>query len=80
QQTSGFVLGADTRLGSTWRVGVAGGYTCTALDVTGRQSSGGVESGFGGAYAGANFGAVQVRLGGTYFGSTLNVRRSVTFA
>ncbi len=61
-------------------MGVAGGYTCTALDVTGRQSSGGVESGFGGAYAGANFGAVQVRLGGTYFGSTLNVRRSVTFA
>ena len=80
QQTSGFVLGADTRLGSTWRVGVAGGYTYTALDVMGRLSSGGVESGFGGAYAGANFGAMQVRLGGTYFGSTLTIRRSATFA
>ncbi len=79
QQTSGFVLRADTRFDSTWRVGVAGGYTYTTLDVTGRQSSGSVESGFGGAYAGASFGPVQLRLGGTYFGSNLDIRRSVTF-
>jgi len=80
QQTSGFVLGADTRLGADWRVGVTGGYTYTSLDVTGRQSSGSVESGFGGAYAGASYGALQLRVGGTYFGSNLNIRRSATFA
>ena len=45
RQISGFVLGADTRfdLGGVpggWRIGVAGGYTNTSLDITGRAASG----------------------------------------
>ncbi|GJD36630.1 autotransporter outer membrane beta-barrel domain-containing protein [Methylobacterium aerolatum] len=79
QQTSGFVLGVDTRLDNGWRVGVAGGYTYTALDVTPRQSTGTIETGFGGLYAGTNFDAVQLRLGGTYGGTSLSTRRAVIF-
>ena len=77
QQTSGFVLGADTRLGERWRVGVAGGYTFNTLDLTARQSTATVESGYGALYAGAGFGPVQVRLGGSYAGSSLTTNRAV---
>ncbi|TXN19597.1 autotransporter domain-containing protein [Methylobacterium sp. WL9] len=79
QQTSGFVLGADTRLDQNWRVGVAGGYTFTNLDITGRQSTGTVESGYGALYAGGSFGPVQLRLGGAYAGSSLATNRAVLF-
>jgi autotransporter-associated beta strand protein len=77
QQTSGFLLGADTRLGERWRVGVAGGYTFNTLDLTARQSTATVESGYGALYAGAGFGPVQVRLGGSYAGSSLATNRAV---
>ena len=78
-QTSGFVLGADTRLDGTWRVGVAGGYTYNAIDVNARASHGTVESGFGAAYAGASFGAAQLRFGGSYAGTNLATSRAVLF-
>ncbi|WP_283206670.1 autotransporter outer membrane beta-barrel domain-containing protein, partial [Methylobacterium gnaphalii] len=79
QQTSGFVLGADTRIDNNWRVGVAGGYTFTTLDVTARQSRGTAENGFGALYAGGSFGPVQMRLGGSYAGSSLTTSRTVVF-
>lgn len=80
QQGSGFVLGADVRLPGEWRLGVAGGYTFTALDVTGRASSGTVESGFGALYGGGSFDALQLRLGAAYGGSSLGTQRSIAFA
>ena len=78
-QTSGFVLGADTRLDGTWRVGVAGGYTFNALDLNARASHATVESGFGAVYAGANFGPAQLRFGGSYAGNSLATSRAVLF-
>ncbi|KMO37333.1 hypothetical protein VQ02_13625 [Methylobacterium variabile] len=82
RQISGFVLGADTRmdlggLPGGWRLGVAGGYTNTSLDVTGRASSGVIESGFGGLYAGTTVGPVALRFGGVAGGNSLSLRRSI---
>ncbi len=82
RQISGFVLGADTRLDlgglpGGWRLGVAGGYTNTSLDVTGRAASGVIESGFGGLYAGMTLGPVALRFGGVAGGSSLSLRRSI---
>ncbi|WP_407527868.1 autotransporter domain-containing protein [Methylobacterium oryzisoli] len=79
QQTSGFVLGAETRFDENWRIGVAGGYTFTTLDVTARHSSGTVESGYGALYAGGSLGPIQLRLGGAYAGSSLATSRAVLF-
>ncbi|KQP30535.1 hypothetical protein ASF49_13575 [Methylobacterium sp. Leaf104] len=80
RQTSGFVLGADVRLETGFRLGVAGGYTATSLDGTGRLSSGTIESGFGGLYGGFEQGPVALRLGAVYADQSSRLRRAVTFA
>ncbi|TXM64754.1 autotransporter outer membrane beta-barrel domain-containing protein [Methylobacterium sp. WL12] len=80
RQTSGFVLGADVRLESGFRVGVAGGYTSTSLDTAGRLQSGSIESGFGGVYGGYELGPVSLRLGAVYADNAARLRRTVLFA
>ena len=80
RQTSGFVLGADVRLESGFRVGVAGGYTATSLDTAGRLQSGSIESGFGGVYGGYELGPVSLRLGAVYADNAARLRRTVLFA
>ena len=80
RQTSGFVLGADVRLESGFRLGVAGGYTTTTLDTAGRLQSGQIESGFGGVYGGYEAGAFSLRLGATYADNSARLRRAVLFA
>ncbi|MCE4226973.1 hypothetical protein HCU64_24865 [Methylobacterium sp. C25] len=84
RQTSGFVLGADARVENNWRLGAAGGYSFTNFDVTGRQSSGTIESGYGALYAGGPLGGpqspLQLRLGATYGGNSLTTRRGIAFA
>ncbi|MBP1183755.1 autotransporter outer membrane beta-barrel domain-containing protein [Methylobacterium sp. PvR107] len=86
RQTGGFVLGIETGFGalsnalvSDLRVGVAAGYTFTGFDVTARQSTGQVESGFGAVYGRGALGAVQVRLGAAYAGNALDTRRTLLF-
>ncbi len=78
RQTAGFALGADLRLENGFRIGVAGGYTQTNLDTTGRLQSGQIESAYGGVYGGTEFGAVALRLGAVYADNSLRTRRSVT--
>ncbi|GJD73717.1 autotransporter family protein [Methylobacterium goesingense] len=80
RQTSGFVLGADARLKTGFRLGVAGGYTATSLDSAGRLSSGTIESGFGGVYGGFERGPVALRLGAVYADQSSRLRRAVSFA
>jgi len=86
RQTGGFVLGIETGFGaltlpsvSDLRVGVAAGYSFTALDVAARQSTAQIESGFGAVYARGALGPVQVRLGAAYAGNALDTRRTVLF-
>lgn len=80
RQTSGFVIGADLRLEPGFRLGVAGGYTSTSLDTTGRLQSGSIESGFGGVYGGYESGPFALRLGATYADNSARLRRTVLFA
>ncbi|WP_375453785.1 autotransporter domain-containing protein [uncultured Methylobacterium sp.] len=80
RQTSGFVLGADARVESGFRFGVAGGYTVTNLDTAGRLQSGSIESGFGGLYGGYELGPVSLRLGAVYADNSERLRRTVLFA
>lgn len=80
RQTSGFVLGADARLETGFRLGVAGGYTATSLDSAGQLASGTIESGFGGVYGGFEQGPVALRLGAVYADQASRLRRAVSFA
>ncbi len=79
RDTAGFVLGADLRLESGIRLGVAGGYTRTTLDAPGQSASGTIESGFGGVYGGYEAGPFALRLGAVYADNSLRLRRSVVF-
>lgn len=80
RQTSGFVLGADARLESGFRLGVAGGYTVTQLDTPGGTQSGSIESGFGGIYGGFERGPFALRLGAVYADNSTRLNRKTTFA
>ncbi|KQP93070.1 autotransporter, partial [Methylobacterium sp. Leaf113] len=80
RQTSGFVLGADVRLETGFRLGCTGGYTVTSLDSAGRLSSGTIQSGLGGVYGGFERGPFALRLGAVYADQASRLRRSVTFA
>jgi outer membrane autotransporter protein len=82
RRTGGFVAGLDATQ-NLWsglvRLGVAGGYTNDQLTVQQRQSSGTFESVFGGLYAGASFGAIQLRAGALYGSNTTSTSRSMIF-
>jgi outer membrane autotransporter protein len=79
--TGGFVLGGDVTalgfLGGDWRFGIAGGVTDDRVTVSQRLSSTSFESAFGGIYAGARFGAVELRAGALYGASSTSTTRSV---
>lgn len=79
----GFVAGVDARVDgayfNNWRIGVAGGYTSDDLTVRQRQSSGTFETYFGGLYAGAHYGAVDIKLGALGGGTSTDTRRTIAF-
>ncbi len=84
RSVGGFVLGGDTRIDSaallgTWRVGIAGGYTNDSLTISNRASDGSFETYFGGLYAGASYGALDVKLGLMGGGTQTNTRRTAAF-
>ena len=83
RSTGGFVLGGDVSasrlLGGDWRFGLAGGYTNDSINVSSRLSSGTFASVFGGAYAGASFGAVRLRAGALYGTNTTSTTRTIIF-
>ena len=75
----GFIAGADATLDGAYRFGIAGGYTDSSFDVSGRNSHGYVKSGFGAIYGGATFGAVNLRVGGVFAGNSTETRRTAAF-
>jgi len=81
--TGGFVLGGDVSarsfLGGDWRFGLVGGYTYDHVNVSRLLSTSNVESIFGGAYAGASFGSVQIRAGALYGTNNSSNSRQVSF-
>lgn len=74
---AGFILGADSRIGSNWRVGVLGGYTRARFDVDARMSSGTLDNYYAGLYAGAQFDAFKMHVGAAYSWHELDANRTV---
>lgn len=72
--------GADVALGDNWRVGLLGGYSHTAFDVAGRSSFGSIENYDLGAYAGASFGALNLKGGASYTWHDATMRRAIAFS
>ena len=79
RDTGGFILGLDASPDGRSRVGVAGGYLSTSLDVKGRASSGSVDSAFGALYAGTTFGRFNLEAGGVYAGNGYRTSRTIAF-
>jgi outer membrane autotransporter protein len=70
--------GLDQRFGD-WRVGLAGGYSNSSLNVDARLSSANVDTAHIGTYGGTSFGAWNFRSGGSLSFSTVATNRSIMF-
>jgi fibronectin-binding autotransporter adhesin len=81
RRSGGALLGADVMLyeapSSSLKVGVAGGYSQSRFDLDARLSSGRLESGHAGLYAGARFGQLRLDAGAAYSWSESDIRRQV---
>ncbi|SCZ10974.1 autotransporter domain-containing protein [Microvirga guangxiensis] len=75
----GFVLGADALIGRSYRLGLAGGFTSTEIEIDSRLSSGSNESIFGAIYGSAEWGALNLRLGGSYAVHDIHMNRRISF-
>ncbi len=76
---AGFFTGVDHRFGNNWRAGVAGGYTNSSVSDSGRASSANIDTAQFGAYAGANYGAWNLRTGAAASWSTIGTNRQILF-
>ncbi|MFG1392133.1 autotransporter domain-containing protein [Xanthobacter agilis] len=79
QSTGGFLMGVDARVGDDWRVGVAGGYSSTSMDVDDRNSSASSDNYTAALYAAGRFGGLALRLGGAYTWNDVSTSRTVAF-
>ncbi|MBM6582312.1 autotransporter outer membrane beta-barrel domain-containing protein [Microvirga sp. BT689] len=77
--TGGLILGAETAFDTAWRIGMAGAYTHTSFDVTGRLSSGSIDSYHAALYGSGAVGGFSLRGGATYARHEIDVSRSATF-
>ncbi|HEY4029485.1 MAG TPA: autotransporter domain-containing protein [Caulobacteraceae bacterium] len=77
RSTGGFLLGADAPLPAGWRAGGFAGYSRTQLEMDGSAASADVDSYHFGLYGGAQYGAVGLRLGGSYTFHRIDAQRSV---
>jgi len=80
RSSTGFVVGADTALNDTWRVGAAGGIGHTSFDTSQSNASSSIDSYHLALYGGAQFGALGLRLGTAYTWNRVHVDRSASFA
>jgi outer membrane autotransporter protein len=75
---AGFFSGADTRVGTNGRVGIAAGYTGSRNNLDGRGSAN-VETGHLMGYGGWSFGALNLRAGGAYGWHAIDTGRTAAF-
>ncbi len=71
-------MGVDVPVANSWRVGVFSGYSRTDFNVDARNSTGEADSYHLGAYGGAQWGALGLRLGASYTWNDIATNRSVT--
>jgi outer membrane autotransporter protein len=79
RRLGGFFTGVDKRFGDNVWAGFAGGYTNSAASVSSRMSSANIDTGHLAAYAGASFGAWNLRSAASFSFSTLGTDRSIVF-
>jgi outer membrane autotransporter protein len=79
RDTSGFMMGADTRFGEEGRFGLAGGYSRSSFDVADRSSSGSSDNYHLGAYAGSRWGDLALRTGLSYSWHDVSTSRVVAY-
>lgn len=77
RSSSGFFVGADGKLGDSWRAGLMGGYGSSALRVDERSSSASVDSYTLAAYAGTQQGAAEFRLGAAHTWHKIDTKRAI---
>lgn len=77
--TGGFLIGADTLIGTGWRVGVAGGYSYSDFSSAGRNASGSSDNWHVGVYGGNVWGQLALRTGLSYTWQDVSTSRQVAF-
>lgn len=80
QSTNGVLIGADTSMSDAWRGGVFGGYDQSTFRLGARDSRGTSDNYSLGAYGGAQWGQIGLRLGASYTWHDVDTDRSVDFA
>ena len=76
QRTGGLLVGGDAQF-DIWRLGVYGGYSRSAFNVSGRSSSGDSDSYHAGVYAGTVWSNIAVRTGVGYTWHDVEAERRV---
>ena len=79
RSTRGIFLGADTRVGDDWRVGVLGGYSTSHLTPDDRPSWAKTDTYHVGVYGGKQWGQLGLRAGATYSAGEADTRRDIAF-
>ena len=79
RSTRGVLLGADTRVGDDWRLGVLGGYSTSHLTPDDRPSWAKTDTYHVGVYGGKQWGQLGLRAGATYSAGEADTRRDIAF-
>ena len=79
RSTRGIFLGADTRVGDDWRLGVLGGYSHSRLTPDDRPSWAKSDTYHVGVYGGKQWGQLGLRAGATYSAGEADTRRDIAF-
>ncbi len=79
RSTRGIFLGADTRVGDDWRLGVLGGYSHSRLTPDDRTSWAKSDTYHVGVYGGKQWGQLGLRAGATYSAGEADTRRDIAF-
>ncbi|MGO4573995.1 autotransporter domain-containing protein [Microvirga sp. 2TAF3] len=77
--TGGFILGAEAKVDSNYRFGVAGGFVSASFDVNGRLSESTTGTVFGSIYGAAKWDALHIRLGTVFASHDVDMSRTISF-
>jgi subtilase-type serine protease len=80
QTLSGFLIGADMPVGENTSVGVASGYTQTALNISKGTSSAASDDAYLSLYSGTQLGAFGLSMGAAYTQHSLDTSRTIALA
>ncbi len=75
----GFIGGLDATIAQHWRLGLAGGYTRSSIDLDARASSASIDNVHLALYGGGQFGPLGVRGGAAYTWHNIDTRRTIAF-